>query len=79
MVDRAALEMRSTGNRTGGSNPSLSAKEMAYALTQVEIPAIIEVLTRPTILEGPANPDNPSDPGVRWDWRTGRGCGIEFD
>ena len=25
MVDRAALEMRSTGNRTGGSNPSLSA------------------------------------------------------
>ncbi len=26
MVDRAALEMRSTGNRTGGSNPSLSAK-----------------------------------------------------
>ena len=25
VVDRAALEMRSTGNRTGGSNPSLSA------------------------------------------------------
>ena len=26
MVDRAALEMRCTGNCTGGSNPSLSAK-----------------------------------------------------
>ena len=25
MVDRAALEMRCTGNCTGGSNPSLSA------------------------------------------------------
>ena len=25
VVDRAALEMRSTGDRTGGSNPSLSA------------------------------------------------------
>jgi hypothetical protein len=25
LVDRVALEMRSTGNRTGGSNPSLSA------------------------------------------------------
>ena len=25
MVDRTALEMRSTGNRIGGSNPSLSA------------------------------------------------------
>jgi hypothetical protein len=25
VVDRVALEMRSTGNRTGGSNPSLSA------------------------------------------------------
>ena len=25
MVDRAALEMRSTRKRTGGSNPSLSA------------------------------------------------------
>ena len=26
MVDRAALEMRCTGNCTGGSNPSLSAE-----------------------------------------------------
>ena len=26
VVDRAALEMRCTGNCTGGSNPSLSAK-----------------------------------------------------
>ena len=28
MVDRAALEMRSTRKRTGGSNPSLSAKTL---------------------------------------------------
>ncbi len=27
MVEWTALEMRRTGNRTGGSNPSLSAKE----------------------------------------------------
>ena len=26
MVERTALEMRHTGNRIGGSNPSLSAK-----------------------------------------------------
>ena len=29
VVDRAALEMRCTGNCTGGSNPSLSARESA--------------------------------------------------
>jgi len=34
---------------------------------------------RPGILEGPFNPDKPSGPGVRWDWRTGRGRGIELD
>ena len=34
---------------------------------------------RPVILEGPPNPDKPSGPGVRWDWRTGRGRGIELD
>ena len=28
MVDRTALEMRRTGNRTGGSNPSLSASHV---------------------------------------------------
>ena len=30
VVDRAALEMRSTGDRTGGSNPSLSAITSIY-------------------------------------------------
>ncbi len=34
---------------------------------------------RPAILEGPPNPDKPSGPGVRWDWRSGRGRGIELD
>lgn len=34
---------------------------------------------RPTLLEGLPNPDKPSGPGVRWDWRTGRGRGIELD
>jgi SAM-dependent methyltransferase len=34
---------------------------------------------RPMTLEGPPNPDKPSGPGVRWDWRTGRGRGIELD
>ena len=32
MVDRAALEMRNTGNRIGGSNPSLSAIFSAKSL-----------------------------------------------
>ncbi len=30
VVDRAALEMRCTGNCTGGSNPSLSARNADY-------------------------------------------------
>lgn len=30
VVDRAALEMRCTGNCTGGSNPSLSAVMIEY-------------------------------------------------
>ncbi len=30
MVDRAALEMRSTRKGTGGSNPSLSAKTIGF-------------------------------------------------
>jgi len=34
---------------------------------------------RPAFLQGPPNPDKPSGPGVRWDWRTGRGRGIELD
>jgi hypothetical protein len=34
---------------------------------------------RPVTLEGPPNPDKPSGPGVRWDWRIGRGRGIELD
>lgn len=34
---------------------------------------------RPAILDGPFNPDKPSGPGVRWDWRTGHGRGIELD
>jgi methyltransferase family protein len=33
----------------------------------------------PVTLEGPPNPDKPSGPGVRWDWRTGRGRGTELD
>lgn len=33
----------------------------------------------PVTAEGPPNPDKPSGPGVRWDWRSGRGRGIELD
>jgi hypothetical protein len=33
----------------------------------------------PVTLEGSPNPDKPSGSGVRWDWRTGRGPGIELD
>ena len=35
VVDRAALEMRCTGNCTGGSNPSLSANKLEHqAITE---------------------------------------------
>jgi SAM-dependent methyltransferase len=34
---------------------------------------------RPATLAGPPNPDKPSGPGVRWDWRAGHGRGIELD
>ena len=32
VVDRVALEMRSTRKRTGGSNPSLSANNFIYLI-----------------------------------------------
>ena len=32
MVDRTALEMRHTGNRIGGSNPSLSANPWSQSV-----------------------------------------------
>ena len=38
MVDRAALEMRSTCKRTGGSNPSLSATNKAIDVTAILLP-----------------------------------------
>lgn len=33
----------------------------------------------PAIVEGPVNPDKPVGSGVRFDWRNGRGRGVEFD
>lgn len=33
----------------------------------------------PAVVEGPVNPDKPVGSGVRFDWRTGRGRGVEFD
>jgi hypothetical protein len=34
---------------------------------------------QPTVLEGEPNPDKPTGAGVRFDWRTGRGRGLEVD
>jgi SAM-dependent methyltransferase len=42
-------------------------------------PAVYITEGYPVTVEGPPNPDKPSGPGVRWDWRTGRGRGIELD
>ena len=53
MVDRAALEMRSTGNRTGGSNPSLSAIFCAHARKAGSARA--RHLPRVALLPGPAD------------------------
>ena len=39
VVDRAALEMRSTGDRTGGSNPSLSASSSLLKILRLRIGA----------------------------------------
>jgi hypothetical protein len=64
-------------------------REVLQHLSNADVGRVLEKLAkykevyiteaRPTILEGPANPDKPSGPGVRWDWRTGRGRGIELD
>src|SRR5262249_43306848 len=45
VVDRTALEMRHTGNRIGGSNPSLSARNL-----QSPVP---EHAREPTPIDGP--------------------------
>jgi len=42
-------------------------------------PAVYITEGYPLTLEGPPNPDKLTGPGVRWDWRTGRGRGIELD
>jgi hypothetical protein len=34
---------------------------------------------QPTIIEGPFNPDKPIGSGMRFNWQTGRGRGLEFD
>ena len=34
---------------------------------------------QPTTIEGPFNPDKPIGSGMRFNWRTGRGRGLEFD
>ena len=36
MVESTALEMRHTGNRIGGSNPSLSAKHLSVVVRPFE-------------------------------------------
>jgi hypothetical protein len=37
VVDRAALEMRSTRKCTGGSNPSLSANDIGYLVDIIRL------------------------------------------
>jgi hypothetical protein len=64
-------------------------REVLQHLSNADVSRVLEKLgkykevyvteARPAILEGPPNPDKPSGPGVRWDWRTGRGRGIELD
>jgi Family of unknown function (DUF5681) len=45
VVDRAALEMRSTCKRTGGSNPSLSANELSSQFQRIRLSsAIVPIL-----------------------------------
>lgn len=34
---------------------------------------------QPIYRQGPPNPDKPIGSGMRFDWRTGRGCGLELD
>ena len=46
MVDRTALEMRRTGNRTGGSNPSLSASRLFWRALRATAPATIVTKVR---------------------------------
>ncbi|WP_072396619.1 class I SAM-dependent methyltransferase [Hyphomicrobium sp. CS1GBMeth3] len=64
-------------------------REVLQHLCNADVSRVLEKLgkykevyiteARPLFLEGPSNPDKPSGPGVRWDWRTGRGRGIDLD
>ena len=71
MVESTALEMRRTGNRTVGSNPTLSAKApFAIILMPGYRAALTNVCFRPI-----ADISSPSGHPVRdWDWR-GRSAG----
>ena len=45
VVDRAALEMRCTGNCTGGSNPSLSANNKDKTAVSQQLAAVLILYT----------------------------------
>ena len=53
MVERAALEMRCTGNCTGGSNPSLSAESSENSLLFL---FLVDTVCNPTTSSATATP-----------------------
>ncbi len=85
MVDRAALEMRSTGDRTGGSNPSLSATLLVQTLSQPRLASTFLLVskgfgrddrtseTAPELkfaLRSPAVSFRPNLGRIRYAWKT---------
>jgi hypothetical protein len=58
----------------------LSNDDIQHVLPKLEKYRAIYVSEgQPMIVEGPVNPDKPIGSGVRFDWRTGRGRGLELD
>jgi hypothetical protein len=64
-------------------------RQVLQHLSNAEIAAILPKLEKyryvyisegqPLVLEGPPNPDKPVGHGVRYDWETGRGRGVELN
>jgi O-methyltransferase len=58
----------------------LSNDDIQHVLPKLEKYRTIYISEgQPMIVEGPVNPDKPAGSGVRFDWRTGRGRGLELD
>ncbi|HEV2500879.1 MAG TPA: glycosyltransferase [Terriglobia bacterium] len=58
----------------------LPNRDVARVLAKLRAyPNVYVTEAQPEIIEGPVNPDVPAGSGVRFNWQTGRGRGVELD